>query len=125
MQRIAQENQPRQITHARRRNLRSDSPAHRLPANRELVSLELLVRANRLNHRSPTFFQLVVAVGHPAAVFGVEEVERDRIDSAQRKLVRKLHHEPAHLARARPVTEYQRDARRFFAAAGYRIAVTL
>src|SRR2546422_636845 len=84
MQWIAEKDQPREITRTRRRNLRSDSPAHRLAAYRQLITAKPFVTANCFNHGAVAGFQFVIRVRCSAPVLGVEKVESNCVDSPRR-----------------------------------------
>ena len=67
--------------------------------------------AHRVDHRAIAGLEPIVAIRHAAAMFGVEEVERSRVDAAPRKFSGEIDHERVALISARAVAKDKRDAR--------------
>src|SRR5260221_9003100 len=110
MQRIAQKDQGHRIADAGSSELRRNPSAHRLAADRELTPVEFLVIANSVHHCQVTGLQSVVAVWDATAVFHVEKIEGDYINSARGEGRSEAHHEVARLICASSVPEDQSDS---------------
>src|SRR5947207_15690614 len=70
--------------------------------------------SSRFDHRTVASFEFVVFVRDVPAIFYVKKVEGDCVQPPSRKLRSKVHHESAHMAGTRSVTENQRDANAVF-----------
>ena len=91
-------------------NLRGDTPAHRLAADREppRPRTDFAVAVGR-DHATPCRLQAIVAIGHAPPGFGVGEVEGDGLDAPRRQRGGEFHHEGAVLAGPGAMAEDERD----------------
>ena len=109
VERIAEEDQSRNVLRSRRGNLRSDPAAHRLASDHERVFCKPGVGPNTGYHCVAARLELVAAIGRPASLLGVKEVECGGIDAARRQSFSEPHHESVALSCAGAVSQENRD----------------
>src|SRR6185436_20126450 len=76
-------------------DLRSDSPTHGFSANEKIIPFELLMLARDIDHCSPTRFELWLWIWSASALFRIDKIEGQRIESALRQSRCKQSHESA------------------------------
>src|SRR3989442_15922514 len=104
MQRVAKENQTGNSIGFRRRDLRSDAPAHRFSADDQTILFQLRVLERSLDHRAKAGFKSRLRIREAPLLFGIEKVESHRVNSAFGQTTGEHTHETAQLIRARAMT---------------------